>query len=111
LSTAIDAVIFDLGNVLILHDNALLFRGLGEQAGLGGDAVGRLLLGDPLWQEANLGRLDGEGIRRNVCRALGIDLPAPRFRELWSCHFTLNGPMIRLVESLVGIRCSRGRFQ
>lgn len=102
MSPAIDAVIFDLGNVLIFHDNALLFRRLGGRAGLSEDAVGRRLLGDPLWQEANLGRLDGEGIRWNVCRALGIELPAPEFRALWSCHFTLNEPMLRLAESLVG---------
>lgn len=102
MSARADAVIFDLGNVLIFHDNALLFRRLGERAGLSGDDVGRRLLGDPLWQEANLGRLDGEGIRRNVCGALGIDLPDAEFRALWSCHFTLNAPMLRLAESLVG---------
>jgi len=32
----VDAVILDLGNVLVLHDNEQLFRTFGEYAGLSG---------------------------------------------------------------------------
>jgi len=100
---ALRAVIFDLGNVLAFHDNALLFRKLGERAGLAEGEVGRRLLGDPLWDEANRGRLDGDGIRREVSRALGFPFAKDEFEVLWSCHFTLNAPVFPLIERLVGM--------
>ena len=45
----IDALLLDLGNVLVFHDNALLFRKLGERAGLEGPEVERRLTG-PAWE-------------------------------------------------------------
>ncbi len=96
------AVIFDLGNVLVFHDNALLFQKLGERAGLSGDEVGRRLLGDPLWDASNRGQLDADAIRHQVGRALGVQLSKADFTDLWSCHFTLNPPVFPMVEALAG---------
>jgi FMN phosphatase YigB (HAD superfamily) len=98
---AVKAVLLDLGNVLVFHDNALLFARLGARAGLSGPEVGQRLTGAG-WTAANRGLLDAEGIRQDVCRALGVDLPLAEFAPLWSSHFTLHTAVLPRVEGLVG---------
>ena len=83
------AVILDLGNVLVFHDNGLLFRRLGARAGLSQAETEQRLAGAG-WTAANRGLLGAEGIRRDVCDALGMDLPAEEFNTLWSSHFTVH---------------------
>lgn len=101
MAPLVRAVILDLGNVLVFHDNALLFRRLGLRAGLTGEEVGQRLTGAG-WTAANRGLLDAEGIRRDVCGALGVDLPMPEFAALWSSHFTVHDAVLPRVEGLVG---------
>ncbi|XXF78983.1 HAD family phosphatase [Myxococcaceae bacterium GXIMD 01537] len=98
---SVRAVILDLGNVLVFHDNALLFRRLGQRAGLPGEEVARRLTGAG-WTAANRGLLDAEGIRRDVCGALGVDIPMEGFAALWSSHFTLHDAVLPRVEGLEG---------
>lgn len=95
------AVIFDLGNVLVFHDNALLFARLGLRAGLGPQEVAQRLTGAG-WTAANRGQLDAEGIRRDVCGALGVELPMEEFAPLWSSHFTVHQAVLPRVEGLEG---------
>lgn len=95
------AIILDLGNVLVFHDNALLFLRLGQRAGLPPQEVAQRLTGAG-WTAANRGLLDAEGIRRDVCGALGVDLPMEEFAPLWSSHFTVHSAVLPSVESLVG---------
>jgi putative hydrolase of the HAD superfamily len=97
----VKAVLLDLGNVLAFHDNALLFTRLGARAGLTGPQVAQRLTGAG-WTAANRGHLDAEGIRQDVCRALGVDLPMAEFAPLWSSHFTLHHQVLPRVEGLVG---------
>jgi putative hydrolase of the HAD superfamily len=97
----VKAVLLDLGNVLVFHDNARLFTRLGARAGLTGPEVGQRLTGAG-WTAANRGHLDAEGIRQDVCRALGVDLPMAEFAPLWSSHFTLHDAVLPRVEGLVG---------
>jgi putative hydrolase of the HAD superfamily len=98
----IDAVILDLGNVLAFHDNARLFR---ELAALYRTTEARLrerLEGTGTWERANRGHLKGDLLRLELNRRLGAE-PSPHdFVRVWSCHFTLNTPMIHQVERLVG---------
>ncbi len=101
MASPLRAVILDLGNVLAFHDNALLFRRLGERAGLGPAEAERRLSGAG-WTAANRGELDGEGIRQDVCGSLGVDIPFEEFAALWSCHFTLRDAVLPRVEGLVG---------
>jgi len=98
---AVKAVLLDLGNVLVFHDNARLFARLGARAGFTGPEVGQRLTGAG-WTAANRGLLDAEGIRQDVCRALGVDLPMAEFAPLWSSHFTLHAAVLPRVEALVG---------
>lgn len=95
------AVILDLGNVLVFHDNALLFLRLGQRAGLPPQEVAQRLTGAG-WTAANRGLLDAEGIRRDVCGALGVELPMEEFAPLWSSHFTVHTAVLPRVESLAG---------
>ncbi len=95
------ALILDLGNVLVFHDNARLFARLGARAGLGPGEVARRLTGAS-WVAANRGELDAEGIRREVCGALGVELPMEAFAPLWSSHFTVHEAVLPRVEGLVG---------
>jgi FMN phosphatase YigB (HAD superfamily) len=98
----VDAVVLDLGNVLVFHDNTLLIRRLAGRAGSGADGEQRLTeaLSGPLAEAINRGELDGEGIRREVCRLAGADIPEPEFFELWSSHFTPNEAIFPRVEAL-----------
>jgi putative hydrolase of the HAD superfamily len=95
------AIILDLGNVLVFHDNALLFLRLGQRAGLAPHEVAQRLTGAG-WTAANRGLLDAAGIRRDVCGALGMDLPMEEFAPLWSSHFTVHTAVLPRVEALVG---------
>ncbi|MBZ4415487.1 HAD family phosphatase [Myxococcus sp. RHSTA-1-4] len=97
----VKAVLLDLGNVLVFHDNARLFTRLGARAGLTGPEVAQRLTGAG-WTDANRGLLDAEGIRQDVCRALGVELPMAEFAPLWSSHFTLHDAVLPRVEGLVG---------
>nr|WP_225409173.1 HAD family phosphatase [Stigmatella hybrida] len=95
------ALIFDLGNVLVFHDNGLLFHRLGARAGLPPQEVVQRLTGAG-WTAANRGQLDAEGIRQDVCGALGVELPMEEFAPLWSSHFTVHEAVLPLVEALEG---------
>lgn len=98
----VDAVIFDLGNVLVFHDNELLYQRLAERAGVTPAAVRQALAEPELFFAINRGWLDAEGIRRAVCRAIGADLAADEFAALWCCHFQVHHAVLPLVERLVG---------
>jgi FMN phosphatase YigB (HAD superfamily) len=95
----VDAVLLDLGNVLAFHDNALLCRRLAVRAGVSPEGLEAALSG-PLAERINRGEVDGDGIRREVGRVLGRDLPAEGFAELFSSHFTLHEEVLPRVEAL-----------
>jgi len=97
----IQTVLLDLGNVLIFHDNQLLFRSMGERAGISAKKA-EALIGGALWNDVHRGELEPNEIRSAVCGALGLSLDSNAFGELWNCHFRVNEPMIRHVEGLVG---------
>lgn len=102
MSHPIASIIFDLGNVLIFHDNDVLYRKLGERAGLPPHEVARQITGPDLFYPINRGTLDAAGIHRTVSQALGLDLPFAEFAALWCCHFAPNPAIQPLVEALIG---------
>lgn len=95
----IRALVLDLGNVLVFHDNALLFGRLGERTGLSAEAVAQRL-GASAWEDANRGLLDAEGIWRSTCAALDTAIPLAEFTALWSSHFTFNDSLFPVLERL-----------
>src|SRR4051812_6344654 len=96
----VDAVLLDLGNVLVFHDDALLLQRLAEQGKRSADEV-RAALG-AVWDPCNRGRLAGEELRRAVAAAAGSALDPATFPDLWSCHFRFHTEVYPLVESLLG---------
>jgi glucose-1-phosphatase len=93
----IDAVVLDLGNVLAFHDNAKLYR---ELAALFGAPVSGLP--KDLWDRTMRGELVGDALRVELARLLGRHPSPGDFEQVWSCHFSINEPMVRHVERLVG---------
>ena len=98
----IRAVIFDLGNVLVFHENERVYERFAARTGIPVSEVRRLLTGWQLFEGTNRGQLNGDGIRREVCRLLGVEIPRQEFEQIWSCHFTVNTSMIPAIESLLG---------
>jgi putative hydrolase of the HAD superfamily len=99
--TRIEAVVFDLGNVLMFHDNSLLMRRLGERAGLA-PAVVEERLRREVWLAADRGELSPEPLRGAICELLGIELDPPAFAALWTSHFAINTALLPQIEALVG---------
>jgi len=97
----IDAVLLDLGNVLVFHDNPLLFRRLGERAGIGEEEVSSRL-SQELRSAMSGGAMDEEGIRTEVNRLLGMRLGPDEFFELFNSHLTVHDEVLPLVAGLIG---------
>jgi glucose-1-phosphatase len=94
-----EAVLFDLGNVLVLHDNQKLLGAFAQAAGLATDEVVRRF--EPsFWDEVHRGTLAGDELHRAVEQRLGLRLGRAQLLDLWSCHFTLNPSMLELVSEL-----------
>ncbi|MFP5379750.1 MAG: response regulator, partial [Vicinamibacteria bacterium] len=78
-----DAVVLDLGNVLVFHDNALLFRRLGERFGRPAEDAARAV--ESMSEAINRGALAGETLLSerptNVFKeiVIGTGDPAPGF--------------------------------
>lgn len=99
----ISAVILDLGNVLVFHDNALLFARIAERFGTTPEAL-KERLESGLWDRVNRGFVPGDALRLELQQRLEVEVTPAEFEELWSCHFTVNHQMVREVEALVGQR-------
>ena len=97
----IDALILDLGNVLVFHDNALLFEKMAQAFNTTAASM-RARIEKDVWERTNTGRLPGDSLRLELQKALGSEITPAHFVELWNCHFKLNTPMVNRVESLVG---------
>ena len=97
----LDAVILDLGNVLVFHDNELLFKNLATAFGTTVAAM-RARLDEDLWERCNLGGLPGDALRAQMQQNLGGDVTPSQFDAQWNSHFSINVPMVKRVEALVG---------
>ena len=97
----IDAVLLDLGNVLLFHDNGLLTRRFAERCGLSPEEVQRRLP-QRFWDAINVGRIQGPALRAEACRALGVELSPEEFHALFNSHFTVHEAVLPQVERLIG---------
>lgn len=90
-------LLLDLGNVLVFHDNALLFRNLASlfQVDVHALAAG---FDAPFWREVNCGRLPGHNLRLAMEQRLGRPVEPVAFEAAWSSHFRLNTPMLEWLE-------------
>jgi len=98
---SIDALLLDLGNVFVFHDNVALMRAFAARSGISGEALAARLPAD-FWDRINRGRVDEAGIRREFEKALGVVLDPADFFELWNSHFTIHEALVARVETWVG---------
>lgn len=68
----IDLVLFDLDDVLVDYDHGIRCRTLGQRVGRDADAVHRALFGSGLEFEADLGRIDPNGVASALSEALDV---------------------------------------
>jgi putative hydrolase of the HAD superfamily len=98
---ALRALLLDLGNVLVFHDNELLFERLAQAFGTTRTEMAARLDGG-LWDRVNRGQLPGDALRRELVARLGREVEPTDFFALWNCHFRVHHPMVAAVERLVG---------
>jgi putative hydrolase of the HAD superfamily len=96
----IEAVLLDLGNVLVFHDDRMLLERLAALGGRSPDEVERALA--PLWDPVHRGRIAGDDLRRAVSAASGAPLDDAAFRAVWSCHFRIHHEVLPEVQALLG---------
>jgi glucose-1-phosphatase len=101
---AVSALILDLGNVLVKHDNVRLFENMARRVGKPVDEL-HARLDASVWDRVNRGQLPGDALRVELSQRLGVgDVTADEFFELWNSHFTVDDEMVREVEQHVGKR-------
>jgi len=98
MAKAFDALIFDLGNVIIRHDNAVLRDRLASRCAAP-DAAERM---DRIAHERRYGtgELTTADLHRRLVDELGYNGDWPTFVEDWSCHLSLDRDMLAFVEQL-----------
>jgi len=97
---AVDAVFLDIGNVLVFHDNQMLYDRLAALGGTSSAAVERAL--ETVWDPCHRGQVAGDELRRAVSNATGRPLDPETFRRVWSCHLRVHEEVMPLVESMLG---------
>lgn len=98
---SLDAVILDLGNVLVLHDNTKLFARMAQSFNTTPDIL-RERVDSGLWDKVNRGQLPGDALRQELVNRLGKNISPDEWFDVWNCHFTINEPMVTMVQFLVG---------
>ncbi len=93
----IEALVFDLGNVIVRHDNRVLYERL------------RSRCAEP-WSVERIGALAERpewgtgapiaGLHREIRESAGYSGDWARFSEDWCCHLVLDHSMLDLVEQL-----------
>ena len=98
----IRAVLLDLGNVLVFHDDAFLFQRMSAWGGADPDHIRTGML--ELWDPINRGDLSGNELRSTVCQLAGSKVPmeAEPFFALWSSHFRVHHELLPMVDALLG---------
>jgi glucose-1-phosphatase len=80
----IAAIAFDLGNVLVQVDHRRFCRGLAALAGWTPEEVYAAVFQTGLEPGYDTGRISSREFHRRVQDHFSIDLPFPRFRQLWT---------------------------
>ena len=98
----IQTVVLDLGNVLVFHDDPVLFQRMSAWGGADPEHIRMRML--ELWDAINRGDLSGDELRRAVCQAAGANVPmeAEAFFALWNCHFRLHHELLPMLDALLG---------
>ena len=103
MTQPIQAVIFDLGRVIVDVNIARLADHLGT-ALTEGDPIVTIsrIMSDPLVVQYGTGRITPEQFHDALCRRFGLTVPFDRFRQLWCDIFSPMPGMEDLLRSLHG---------
>jgi len=98
----IQTVVLDLGNVLVFHDDLVLFQRMSAWGGADPEHIRKRML--ELWDAINRGDLAGDELRGTVCQVAGAKVPmeAEAFFALWNCHFRLHHELLPMLDALLG---------
>lgn len=98
----IQAVVLDLGNVLVFHDDPILFQRMSAWGGAEPEHIRKRML--ELWDAINRGDLAGDELRRTICQVAGseVAMEAEPFFALWNSHFRVHHEILPMVEALLG---------
>jgi epoxide hydrolase-like predicted phosphatase len=94
-----EAVIFDFGGVLMRTANPIPRAELEARFGLGQGGAEEIVFGNPLWDEAQLGRITSAQFWADVGRRLGLQDPDEFSRQFWSGD-RLDGELVELIKYL-----------
>jgi putative hydrolase of the HAD superfamily len=93
-------IYFDLGNVLLYFDHEIACRQVAEAAGIGADAVRRLLFEGNLLARYEDGTLSRHEFYDSFCRETNTRAEAELLERAASNIFTLNASMVPVVTKL-----------
>jgi glucose-1-phosphatase len=96
----IDAVVFDLGNVLLRFDETITRDRLASRTGKTAGEIESYFRGTPHVMHLVLGKVTGQRFCRIVSKDLGFDGDFEEFTAIWSEIFTPIEPMLELAASL-----------
>ena len=96
------AIIFDIGNVLVFHDNDQLCLNLARLYELDAVEVRAHVFASESGRRAALGELTAAGMHAEFCRRFGVTANYPDFATAFSSHFTPNTAIEPLIRSLAG---------
>lgn len=98
----IEAIVFDLGNVLLPFDWQKIVRGFSARTGRTEREIGDYFMATPFLTQLSTGLMEKGRFVEVVSRDLGFDGTYDEFALIWSDIFTRNEPMIELAEHLKG---------
>src|SRR5262245_1946965 len=97
----IDAVIFDLGGVLISFDFKRSNAQVSKLVGLAPEEVNRRLIEQSQYEEFECGKITERQFHANAERALGHKVPYETFHRLWNDIFTAEiAATVALISTL-----------
>lgn len=97
--TKIKTVIFDLGNVVVKHNNPLLYKRLSQHSSVSPEKVKKELK-SRIGIEFDKGELKPKEFYRKFSDSINLKLNYKDFKKIWSSHFSRNKPMEKLVRKL-----------
>ena len=98
--SGLDAVIFDLGNVLLRFDDTIARDRMAARTGKTAGEIETYFRGTPHVTHLALGKMTGQRFYRTVSKDLGFDGDYGEFAAIWSEIFTPIEPMLELAAGL-----------
>jgi len=98
--SGIDAVVFDLGNVLLRFDDSIARNRMAVRTGKTAEEIETYFRGTPHATHLALGKITGQRFYRTVSKDLGFDGDYEEFAAIWSEIFTPIEPMLELAVGL-----------